>query len=197
MTTKRTLGPLERIFPMPCVLIASGTPEYAGLMTASWINVVSNTPPTIAVGIRSSRETYQHVEATQAFSVNIPTSEMADVADYIGLYTSTKLSQPKPLTTELTLSPGTASLAPIINECPYNLECIVSHVTEVGHYYVVLAEIVETHASEAILVDEESDLVSMDALDPLIYIAGAREYRRLGPKVADAYSVGKRFVDPT
>ena len=29
------------------------------------------------------------------------------------------------------------------------------------------------------------------ALDPLFYIAGAREYRALGPKVADAYSVGK------
>jgi len=35
----------------------------------------------------------------------------------------------------------------------------------------------------------------MDALDPLIYCAGVREYRAMGPKVADAYQVGRQIKE--
>ena len=48
-----------------------------------------------------------------------------------------------------------------------------------------------TIADEDILVSPDGDVVDMDALDPLVYIAGAREYRRLGGKVADAFSIGQ------
>lgn len=192
---KRQLGPLERIFPMPCVIIASGTPDDPAVFTASWINVVASTPPTIAIGIRNIRHTYETIERTGAFSVNIPSSEMADIADYFGLVSQFAAPENKLATVGLTASAGTVAATPIINECAYNLECIVTHSHSVGHYQVILAEIVETHADESILIDPESNVVSMDALDPLIYIAGSREYRRLGPRVADAYSVGRRFID--
>ncbi len=78
----------------------------------------------------------------------------------------------------------------MIAECPYNIECRVTSETEVGEYVLVLGEILESHAEERVL-RPGTDVVEMDALDPLTYIAGAREYRALGPKVADAYSVGK------
>ena len=48
---------------------------------------------------------------------------------------------------------------------------------------VVFGEIVECHAEEGIL-REGTDIAEMDALDPLIYCAGVREYRGLGPKLA-------------
>jgi hypothetical protein len=32
--------------------------------------------------------------------------------------------------------------------------------------------------------------VDVEALNPLAYIPGVREYRGLGPKLADAYKVG-------
>jgi hypothetical protein len=44
-------------------------------------------------------------------------------------------------------------------------------------------------------VAADSNVIDVGALDPLVYIAGAREYRRLGEKVADAYSAGKRFSE--
>jgi hypothetical protein len=37
----------------------------------------------------------------------------------------------------------------------------------------------------------------MDALDPLIYAAGVREYRSLGAKVGDAYGIGKQIKADT
>ena len=37
--------------------------------------------------------------------------------------------------------------------------------------------------------------VDVAALDPLVYIAGSREYRKLGDKVADAFEIGKALRD--
>jgi len=69
----------------------------------------------------------------------------------------------------------------------------VTEEVAVGSYVVVLGEVVEAHADEAVLLDPSDTIVAMGALDPLVYIAGAREYWRLGSKVADAYSVGRKF----
>jgi hypothetical protein len=54
--------------------------------------------------------------------------------------------------------------------------------------------VVESHA-ETSLLRPDSNLVEMDALDPLVYCAGVREYRGLGPKIADAYSIGRHIAD--
>lgn len=191
---KRALGPLERIFPMPCALVAAGPMEDPGICTVAWINVVASTPPTIAIGLREIRNTLRHIENTGSFTVNIPSAEMVDVVDYFGIATGNKDGVNKLEVSGLHVSPASMVAAPLIDECPYNLECVVSQTIEVGAYTILLAEIMESHASESILIDADSDVVSMDALNPLVYIPGAREYRTVGPKVADAYSAGKGLV---
>jgi flavin reductase (DIM6/NTAB) family NADH-FMN oxidoreductase RutF len=187
-TMKRLLGPLERLYPMPCVLVVGGTLEHADTLAVAWINVISSTPPTIATGLRKSRRTLELIRENGDFTVNVPDTALVAAVDYCGI--SSGRSTDKFADALLTLEPSALVTAPIIAECPYNLECRVIGETEVGEYVVVLGEIVETHAEERIL-RAGTDVIEMDALDPLSYIAGAREYRGIGPKVADAYSIGK------
>ena len=190
---KKRLGPLERLFPMPCVLVVGGTIELADALTVAWINVIASTPPTVAMGLRRTRRTLELIRENGDFTVNVPDTRMVAAVDYCGI--SSGRSTDKFVDAGLTLEPSTLVTAPIIAECPYNLECRVTGETEVGEYVVVLGEIVETHADERIL-RAGTDIIEMDSLDPLSYIAGAREYRAIGRKVADAYSVGKS-VKPT
>jgi len=185
---KKRLGPLERLFPMPCVLVVGGTVELADTLTVAWINVIASTPPTIAMGLRKTRRTLELIRETGDFTVNIPNTALVAAVDYCGI-TSGRTTD-KFADAGLTLAQSALVTAPIIAECPYNLECRVTSETEVGEYVLVLGEIVETHAEERIL-RAGTDVVEMEALDPLAYIAGAREYRAIGRKVADAYSIGK------
>ena len=185
---KRSLGPLERLFPMPCVLVVGGSIELADTLTVAWINVIASTPPTIAMGLRKTRRTLELIRENGDFTVNIPDTALVAAVDYCGI-TSGRATD-KFADAGLTLAPSALVTAPIIAECPYNLECRVTSETEVGEYVLVLGEIVETHAEERVL-RAGTDVVEMGALDPLTYIAGAREYRAIGRKVADAYSVGK------
>lgn len=188
---KKRIGPVERIYPMPCPLVVGGSMDLADTLAVAWINVVASTPPTIAMGLRESRRTLELIRTNGSFTVNLPTASMAEVVDFCGLKSGRQVD--KFAATGLTLSPGSVVETPIIDQCPFNLECRVVDEVAVGSYVVVLGEIVEAHAEESVLVSEDSSLVDMDALDPLVYIAGVREYRRLGEKVADAFEVGKRL----
>ncbi|MDZ4169275.1 MAG: flavin reductase family protein [Coriobacteriia bacterium] len=187
---KKTIGAVDRLFPMPCPLVVGGTLENADALAVAWINIVASTPPTIAMGLRESRRTLELIRESGSFTVNIPTSAMAPVVDYFGMVSGRTAD--KFAVTGLTLSPSELVEAPIIDECPYNLECRVTHEVEVGSYVVVFGEVLQAHAEEAVLTD--GDQVDIAALDPLIYIAGAREYRRVGEKVADAFSVWKNVA---
>lgn len=191
---KKRIGPVERIFPMPCPLVVGGTMDEADVLAVAWINVVASTPPTIAVGLRESRYTLELMRKTGTFTVNLPRKAQAEVVDYCGIVSGKKTD--KFARTGLTLAPSAVIAAPLIVECPYNIECRMTDEVVVGAYRVILAEIVEAHADEEILRDPEGDLVDIDALDPLVYLAGVREYRGLGPKVADAFSVGKKLIEP-
>lgn len=190
---KKRLGPIDRLYPMPCVLVVGGTLDAADTLTVSWLNIVASTPPTVAMGLRNSRHTLNLIRSNSEFTVNVPSTTLAAQVDYCG--TTSGRNADKFAETGLTLSASTMVGPPIIDQCPFNLECRVTKEVEVGEYVLVLGEIVESHADESVLRPGTS-LVEMDALDPLVYCAGVREYRGLGPKIADAYSIGRSIAEP-
>jgi len=189
---KKTLGSIERIYPMPCVLVVGGTVDNADTLAVAWLNVISSTPPTVAMGLRRTRHTLELIRASGEFTINVPDTSMAAAVDYCGTVSGRTVD--KFTDAGLTLVPSSVIATPIIEECPFNLECRVTQEVLVGEYVVVFGEIVESHAKEH-LVRPGTNIVEIDALDPLIYVAGSREYRAIGPKVADAYSVGKQVKE--
>lgn len=186
---KKRIGPVERLYPMPCPLVVGGTIEHADTLAVAWINIVSSVPPTIAMGLRDSRYTLELIRRSGTFTVNVPDTSMAAQVDFCG--TTNGRTTDKFASTGLTLAPSALVEAPIIDQCPFNLECRVTEEVVVGSYVVVLGEVVEAHAEERILAEPEGSVVDVGALDPLVYIAGSREYRGVGPKLADAYGLGR------
>ena len=189
---KKLLGAVDRLYPMPCALVVGGTLDAADTLAVAWLNIVSSTPPTVAMGLRESRNTLRLIRATGEFTVNIPDTSLAAAVDFCG--TTPGRAIDKFEAAGLTLEPSSEVATPIIAECPFNLECRVTEEVVAGSYVVVLGEIVEAHAEESVL-RKGTDLVEVEALDPLVYCAGVREYRALGRKVADAYSIGQGIKD--
>lgn len=185
---KKPLSAKPLLYPMPTPLIAAEHGGERGLFTAAWIGMVSGTPPTIGVAIRATRNTLRLIEASEAFTVNIPCVGMEAAVDYCGIVSGR--DSDKFAGAGLTAMPASVVAAPLVEECPFNIECRVVRILEMGEYRLVMGEIVETHAEQRILTPDGTG-VDVGLLDPLVYIPGTQEYRGLGPKVADAYSVGK------
>jgi len=188
---KRALGPSDRLYPMPSPLVVAGTPDLADAMAVAWIGIASATPPSVAMALRRTRHTLTLIREQGDFTVNVPSTSQAAIVDHCGLVSGR--DHDKFAETGLTLAPSSAVSSPMIAECPYNMECRVTHEVEIGEYVLVIGEVVETHADESVL-DETGTRVDIEALDPLVYIAGLREYRALGRKVADAFYVGKTIA---
>lgn len=184
---KKTLGPSDRLYPMPCPLVLGGTMEHADALVVAWIGIGGATPPTLVMALRHSRRTLELIRETGEFTVNVPRASDAAIVDYFGLVSGR--DHDKFAESGWTLEPSSVIGTPMVAECPYNLECRVLSEIENGSHVLVVGEVVESHAEEDIL-DATGSKVDIELLDPLVYIAGSREYRRLGEKVGDAFSAG-------
>lgn len=184
---KRRLGPCVTFFPQPATLI--GTSDQEGkinLMMASWVGIVSKTPPTIAVSLHHERQTYVNILSKKVFSVNVVPSNMAIIADACGLVSGRK--RDKHQMSGLDIELGQETQAPLIVDSPLNVECRLSCQVELGDYRLVMGEIVEVYAIEKAFGQEGK--VDIKVFDPLVYLGGLREYWSLGKKQADAYRAG-------
>jgi len=189
---KRQLGPCVTFFPQPATLIATRDARgEVNLMMASWVGIVSKTPPTMAISLHHDRETYANITAGKAFSVNVVPARLAVAADACGLASGKKID--KQLLTGLKISAGVLAGAPLVVESPLNVECRYLREIELGDYRLVLGEIVEIHVCESAF--DAQGKVDVRAFDPLVYLGGLREYWSLGEKQADAYHAGLVLLD--
>lgn len=184
---KKTLGPGITFFPQPATWIV--TVDSAGklnIMTASWVSVVSKTPPTIAISLHHHRQSYANIEESKVFTVNIiPTSQVI-AGDFCGLVSGRDVD--KFAATDLTPAASLHVVAPILVESPLNLECQVTSEVVLGDYRLILAEILEIHLDAAACLEDGYDA---SVISPLVYLGGIREYWGLGRKAGTAYNIGK------
>lgn len=185
---KKRLGPSDRLYPMPAVLICGGTMDDADACAVAWLGICATNPPRIAVALRGSRHTLDRIRTNGTFTVNTARATDATFVDYFGITAGKDID--KFAASGWTLEPSDAVEAPRIAECPYQLECRVEQEIPLGSHFLLIAEVVESHAEEDVL-DETGEKVDVAKLDPLVYVAGSRYYARLGEKVADAYTIGK------
>jgi flavin reductase (DIM6/NTAB) family NADH-FMN oxidoreductase RutF len=86
---------------------------------------------------------------------------------------------------------GELDNAPLIEQCPVNLECKVIHILDLGSHALVIGRIEETHVSESCLTDGKPDV---SKIRPITYVMSpVTRYQALGEVLAKAFSVGKEL----
>ncbi len=172
--SKKTLAPEPWFFPRPVLLLSMR--DLSGkdnIITVSWAGVACTSPPMVTVSLRKTRHSHAVVTATKEFVANIPTSKHYEMAELCG--TSSGKNTDKFAACHFSKLPGSVVKAPLIAECPINLECKVVHVLPLGSHDLFVAEIVKTHANHAILRDDGT--INNTALDCLAW--GTEEFLRV------------------
>ena len=177
---KKAIGPQTLLYPMPAVLVGAKVNGKPNFMTAAWCGIASHEPPAISVAVRSARYTFIGISA-----INIPSSDMAVKVDYCGIYSGHKIDKSE----IFNVTYGQLDTAPLIQECPVNLECSVIHSLELGSHVLVVGEILQTYVDEGCMTAEKADPAK---IDPLIYSTGVKQYQRLGEVVGRAWNIGKK-----
>ena len=184
---KVKLGAQTLLYPMPAVLVGTLVNGKSTFMTAAWCGIVASTPPAISVSVRPARYTFEGISANGTFSINVPSANLAEKVDFCGIYSSHKVDKSQIFKVDF----GELNTAPLIQECPVNLECRVIGSLDLGSHTLFIGEITETFVNEDCLTaDGKADPMK---IDPLIYTTGSRQYQRLGEVVGRAWELGKEL----
>jgi flavin reductase (DIM6/NTAB) family NADH-FMN oxidoreductase RutF len=182
--SKTKLGPQTLLYPMPAVLVGSLVDGKPNFMTAAWCGIACMKPPAISVAINHTRHTLKGIQDKGTFSINVPSTELVKKVDFCGIYSGKR----KDKAGVFDVFYGDLQAAPLIRECPVNLECKMIHSLDLGSHSLVVGEIVETHVDEDCLTDGKPD---PEKIDPLIFLPSVQQYGRLGELIAKAFQVGK------
>jgi len=186
---KKLLDSSTMLVPVPAALISCQKPGgRPNIITIAWIGVACSRPPMLALGIRPGRFSHALIRQAGELVVNIPRRDLLDKVDWCGLVSGR--DKDKFQETGLTAIPGQKVTAPLIRECPLNMECQLRHVIPLGSHDLFLVEVVALWADDDIL--DENNQVNVAHMDPLAYCAGVYEYwglsRRLG-----RFGIGKKL----
>jgi flavin reductase (DIM6/NTAB) family NADH-FMN oxidoreductase RutF len=170
---------------MPVCLVGAkvgGRPNFEAI---AWFTFLESRPVTVGICSDKSHYTNRGIRANKTFSVNIPSAELVVESDFCGLYSGSKVDKSE----VFDVFYGELKTAPMISECPVNLECKLLRTVKfmVNEFFV--GEVVEAFVNEECVTDGHGDV---GLVDPLLYEGGSLpKYWKLGEKLARAFEIGK------
>jgi flavin reductase (DIM6/NTAB) family NADH-FMN oxidoreductase RutF len=174
-------------YPMPCSLVGvnvGGKPNY---LTVAWFSMVNFKPPYLMIALGKSHYTNPGIKENGTFSLNLPSAAMADVTDYCGIVSGKKYDKAKMFETFY----GKLKTAPMIKECPFNVECKVIQTVDFTVDELFIGEIMASYSDERYLTDGVPD---MRKIAPFILSMPERKYLALGAEVGPAWEMGKKLI---
>jgi len=189
LMAKVLMGPELLLYPTPVVLVGANVDSKPNFMAVAWCGIVNSEPAMVSIAIRHHRHTRKGITQNSTFSINIPSTEMVRETDYCGIISGRKVDKVE--VCQFKVFYGKLGNAPLIEQCPVNLECQTMQMLDLGSHSLFIGRIEESYISESCLTDGKPDV---DKINPFAYIVDPdREYRALGEVVAKAFSIGSEL----
>jgi flavin reductase (DIM6/NTAB) family NADH-FMN oxidoreductase RutF len=185
---KVDLKPDRWMYPRPTLLVGSNIDGKPNFMAVGGGGVINAEPPMIGVPIRHHQYTLKGIYQNLTFSVNIPSTDQVKETDFCGIVSGSKVDKVQACGFKVYYS--SLKTAPMIEQCPINLECEVVHILNLGTHAFVMGEVKGAYVSEDCLTNGKPDVKKMK---PMIFSLEASEYSTFGEFVAKAFSIGKEL----
>jgi len=186
--SKKKLGPLPILWPHPAVLVGATTDGKPDFVAVAWAGIVAGSPPCVAIGLQPHRYSLKGIYQNMTFSVNIPSCDLVKETDYCGLVSGAKTDKVRDCGFKVFY--GDLKTAPLIEQCPINLECQAIHLLNLGSHILVVGKIVETHFSEDCLTEGKPDVMKVKP-----FAFGPGGYLAIGEPFAEAFKIGREIRD--
>ncbi len=186
---KILMGPKMLPYPRPTLLVGANVDDRPNFMTVAASGAANVEPPMISIAIQHHRYTHKGIMQNLTFSVNVPSADLIRETDYCGLVSGSKVDKVK--VCQFNVFYGKLKNAPLIEQCPINLECKVVHILDLGSHSLIVGRVEETYVSDSCLTNGKPDV---NKIKPIIYaIDPVRQYLALGQVIAKAYSIGQEL----
>jgi len=182
----KNIGAVNALYPSLITIVGAVVDGKPNFLTVAHVGIMNHgVPQYLSFGVGKAHYTNRGIHEHGEFSVNIPSQSMAPQTDYVGLVSGKHTDKSK----VFELFYGKLEYAPLIAACPVCMELRLDRVVDFETHDVFVGEIVATHADESVLVSE--GVIDIAKVKPLLFDLSSHGYYSLGPRVADAWSVGK------
>lgn len=190
---EKTMGkqhwkPGNMLNPVPAVMVSVTDKEgKSNIITVAWAGTVCTNPPMVSISVRPSRYSYQILEETGEFVINLTNESLVKACDYCGVVSGRNVD--KFAKTGLTPIPMEHVHAMGIDESPVNMECKITEKRELGSHTMFIAEVVGVTVDDQYM--DETGKFHINESGLVMYSHG--EYFALGKKLGKfGYSVKKK-----
>jgi flavin reductase (DIM6/NTAB) family NADH-FMN oxidoreductase RutF len=180
------------LFPKPIVIVGANVGGKPNFMPVAFVGIVNMKPPMISVAMGKSHHTNIGIRENGTFSVNTPSEDMVKITDYCGLVSGKRVD--KSVLFEIFY--GTLKTAPMIKECPFNMEVKVIQTVELPIDEVFIGEIVGAYSEEQYLTNDQPDVKK---INPIVFsmhddhLGHGNNYWKVGEYLGRGWSIGKEF----
>ena len=106
------------VYPIPAVMVTSGTFENANIMTVAWTGIINTNPAMCYISVRPERYSYNLIKENGEFVINLTNEKLAYVK------------------------------CPLIKESPVAVECKVKEIKELGSHHMIIADVLSIDADK-------------------------------------------------
>lgn len=185
--SKTLWKPGTMVYPVPAALVTCGTLEAPNIITIAWTGTLCTNPAMTYISVRKERYSYDLIQATGKFAINLSTKRLLKAADYCGVKSGRDVDKFKEM--QLTAIKGLALDVPIIAESPLSIECEVREVKPLGSHDMFFAKVAGVTIEERLM--DATGKFRLEDSELIAYSHGA--YYELGKQLGTfGYSVRKR-----
>jgi flavin reductase (DIM6/NTAB) family NADH-FMN oxidoreductase RutF len=175
------------VYPIPAVLVTSGTMENSNIITVAWTGIINTNPPMVYISVRPTRYSYNLILENKEFVINLTTENLAYITDWCGVKSGKDVDKFKEM--KLTKQKANFVKAPLIAESPVSIECKVVEIKELGSHTMFMAEVLGINASKEYI--DKNGAFDISKCDLIAYSNGG--YYSLGKKLGKfGFSVAKK-----
>jgi len=184
---KKKLGGVNVLYPTPTVLAGATVNEKPNFIAIAHIGIMNHaTPEYISLSMAKRHYTNIGIKENKTYSVNIPSESLVAETDYCGIFSGRNTDK----SGLFDVFYGELKTAPMIRNCPVNMECRLYDVVDLPTHEVFIGEIVQTYADESVLSNGSVDIAR---IRPLLFDMSSKKYWSLGRVIADCWNVGKKL----
>ncbi|MEL7640147.1 MAG: flavin reductase family protein [Solidesulfovibrio sp.] len=179
------IGARCALYPMPATIVGAVVDGRPNFLAIAHVGILNNAPPQyLTVSLKKFRHTAKGIRQSGSFSICLPRASMAVVTDYVGIVSGRDVDK----SGVFDVFYGRLGNAPLIRECPVNMELKLHDVLDLPAHEVFVGELVASHVDEGCLREGKVDL---EKVRPLLFDYSSGWYFSLGEPVAPCWRVGR------
>jgi flavin reductase (DIM6/NTAB) family NADH-FMN oxidoreductase RutF len=174
--------------PWTQTLLGTQVNGKANFMALDWLTRVNYQPAMLGICVNKGHASNAAIRQTGEFSVNIPTVDMVEVTDYCGIVSGAKEDKSK----LFEVFYGSLKSAPLIKECPLNIECRLVQSTDLPTNTLFIGELVNIYSEEKFLENGKPDVRK---IRPFLLTMPDNRFWSVGEQVGNAWKDGLKYKE--